>query len=193
MIIEASAPSNIALIKYMGKSAAQANLPANPSLSYTLEHLRTYVRIEEIEAREGGAHGWEPLSGHQPIRLSETGVKKFLDHFSALLARWEIGGTYLVRSANNFPADCGLASSASSFAALTMASYELAHLKRPDLLEDVAVLSRLSRRGSGSSCRSFFSPWSVWGRRGGGSLDVSAPSRTCGHRRRGGKKGGVFE
>ena len=32
----AKAPSNIALIKYMGKKDAELNLPMNSSLSYTL-------------------------------------------------------------------------------------------------------------------------------------------------------------
>ena len=47
--IETSAPSNIALIKYMGKSDSAVNRPTNASLSWTLENLRTYVRIQKCE------------------------------------------------------------------------------------------------------------------------------------------------
>ena len=42
----ASAPSNIALIKYMGKTDYNGNKPTNSSLSYTLTHLNTHVEIE---------------------------------------------------------------------------------------------------------------------------------------------------
>jgi diphosphomevalonate decarboxylase len=69
-------------------------------------------------------------------------------------------------SANNFPSDCGLASSASSFAALTKATHELALERSLDRAAAEAVtlsdLSELTRRGSGSSCRSLFAPWSIW-------------------------------
>lgn len=154
--VEASAPSNIALIKYMGKTQTSANRPANASLSYTLENLRTFVAIEE------GEPGWKPLPGYPELQLSEKGCAKFMNHFARLCKEWEISGGYSVLSANNFPSDCGLASSASSFAALTLAAYELARTKRPDFTLSAAELSRQSRQGSGSSCRSFFTPWAVW-------------------------------
>lgn len=142
----------------MGKTSSQSNLPANASLSYTLEHLRSFVTIEE----GGLADSWQPLPDLKPLNLPLAGQKKFLAHFQRLKERWNISGNYIVRSFNNFPADCGLASSASSFAALTKAGWELAKRssKPPD--EDLASLSKLSRLGSGSSCRSFFSPWAVW-------------------------------
>lgn len=155
--VEASAPSNIALIKYMGKTEAAVNRPANASLSYSLEHLRTFVTIEEAPATT-----WEPLPGYPKIELSEKGRTKFLKHFERLQKQWEIGGTYKIKSANNFPSDCGLASSASSFAALTLATYELACAKRPGFAVEKPELSRLSRMGSGSSCRSLYWPWAIW-------------------------------
>ncbi len=158
MKIEASAPSNIALIKYMGKSSAQNNMPTNASLSFTLEHLRSFVTLELAHDRDQ----WAPLEGLPEIKLSDSGQAKFLNHFARLKEQWKIPAHYTVRSANNFPADCGLASSASSFAALTLAVYELA--KRMSLTPELGQveLSRLSRLGSGSSCRSLFSPWALW-------------------------------
>jgi len=162
--IEASAPSNIAIIKYMGKTRSEANLPSNASLSYTLEHLRSFV---VIEPNDTGQDRWEPLQGFQPIQLSPTGLQKFLNHFGRLKTQWQIPGHHTVFSANNFPADCGLASSASSFAALTKATALLAQRINPKMNIDVTEMSRLSRGGSGSSCRSFFAPWSVWRGEGG--------------------------
>ncbi len=48
---EALAPSNIALIKYVGKKSAD-NQPISPSLSYTLDHLVSVVRIQALSPRE---------------------------------------------------------------------------------------------------------------------------------------------
>ena len=63
--IEASAPSNIALIKYMGKTSESGNWPTNASLSYTLEHLRSFVVLEP----EGGEQDqWKPLAGRNVER-----------------------------------------------------------------------------------------------------------------------------
>lgn len=169
MVFEASAPSNIALIKYMGKSPLGGNRPANPSLSLTLNHLRSFVTIEAIDAT---TDVWEPLSGFPELKLSEGGRKKFLSHFYQLKRHWNLGGHHRVRSANDFPPDCGLASSASSFAALTLATYEMAKSLNPNLKCPPVELSSLSRQGSGSSCRSFFSPWAEWGDEGAEAWDL---------------------
>tara|TARA_B100000749_G_scaffold280898_1_gene280844 strand:- start:38744 stop:39700 length:957 start_codon:yes stop_codon:yes gene_type:complete len=156
----AKAPSNIALIKYMGKTNSKVNLPTNGSLSLTLGHLLTTVKISELQ---GSEDQWSALTGEgiQAVELSEKGKRRFLDHFSFLKKEFGIEGTYLIESGNNFPSDCGLASSASSFAALTLASYELAKSKASaDYM--LSELANLSRKGSGSSCRSLFSPWCQW-------------------------------
>jgi diphosphomevalonate decarboxylase len=165
--VEASAPSNIALIKYMGKTAVSGNLPTNASLSYTLEHLRSFVTIEEAKEDD-----WRPLAGLPELQLSQHGREKFLNHFKKLKAHWEIPGNHLLRSANNFASDCGLASSASSFAALTLATHELA-LRSGRKAESAVELSKLSRLGSGSSCRSFFSPWALWRSEGAESVALN--------------------
>src|SRR5687767_3981278 len=96
-----SAPSNIALIKYMGKSPG--NIPLNSSLSYTLEHLRTMVEIEETNE---GIDRWEPLhlseEQHKHFaekncniisfysEISTSGQNRFLKHFSFLKNKFRI-------------------------------------------------------------------------------------------------------
>ncbi|WP_413587336.1 diphosphomevalonate decarboxylase [Bdellovibrio sp. HCB274] len=157
-----SAPSNIALIKYMGKIEGSGNKPTNASLSYTLENLRTFVRLTEID---GGADLWKPLIREdlEKIDLSEKGQQRFLKHLANLKDKWGVQKNFLVESANNFPSDCGLASSASSFAALTLAAAEMFQKINPQPWgADKKTLSELSRQGSGSSCRSLFSPWALW-------------------------------
>ena len=71
--IEASAPSNIALIKYMGKIRTESNLPTNASLSYTLENLRSFVTLE---SNDTGVDEWKPLAGFAEFKLSEVGLCK---------------------------------------------------------------------------------------------------------------------
>jgi diphosphomevalonate decarboxylase len=157
-----SAPSNIALIKYMGKIETFGNLPTNASLSYTLDHLRTFVRLTVIQ---GSQDRWEALEGpqYEPLRLSASGQQRFLNHLQFLKSQWGVQENFLVESANNFPADCGLASSASSFAALTLAAAEMFQSFKPQSWgADRKFLSSLSRQGSGSSCRSLFTPWALW-------------------------------
>ncbi len=163
IVIEASAPSNIALIKYMGKISTVGNQPTNSSLSWTIEDLRSFVRVtlkEDLQEDQ-----WKPLEGAQfaPLEMSEKSIERFLNHFQSLKVKFGIRQNFLIESANNFPSDCGLASSASSFAALTLAATE-AFGRLNDEVRYLSTLEKaeLSRLGSGSSCRSFFGPWSLW-------------------------------
>lgn len=170
MKVVATAPSNIALIKYMGKTDTLDNLPANSSLSWTLEALQSTVEIEYDESL--AADVWEPLAGGA-LELSETGRAKFLKHVARVKADAGVGGFFRVRSANNFPADCGIASSASSFAALTKACYQMFEALDEDYdAPSVREQAEMSRRGSGSSCRSFFAPWAMWTREGVRPLEL---------------------
>lgn len=160
---EASAPSNIALIKYMGKLNPDSNQPTNSSLSLTLNDLRTVVRLSYREDLKSDQ--WQPLTGDgfSRLNLSEKSQGRFLKHLAYLKKVHQFQGNFLVESGNNFPSDCGLASSASSFAALTMAATEaLNTLKKNQDIQTPLEVAELSRVGSGSSCRSFFGPWALW-------------------------------
>lgn len=159
------APSNIALIKYMGKIEVPGNKPTNTSLSFTLGHLKSIVQLEYDDHLT--TDSWEALTSFgertfAPLQLSQKGIERFLAHFSLLKTHFGFKGHFRVRSANDFPSDCGLASSASSFAALTkvamVALSELTDKPAPTASE----AAQWSRRGSGSSCRSFFEPWVIW-------------------------------
>ena len=157
----AQAPANIALIKYMGKKDDGTNTPDNPSLSYTLNNLLSSV---VLESHSGKKDFWEPLQipGVTPITLSGAAQNRFLQHLQRVKQYFEFSGGFIVRSANNFPHGSGLASSASSFAALTLCAVraisDIEKISPPAPLQ----MANLSRQGSGSSCRSFFSPWALW-------------------------------
>lgn len=155
---KSSAPSNIALIKYMGKVPGQANQTVNPTLSYTLKHLISEV---EISLSHDSHDHYEPLPDSNFV-VTGPHEKKFLNFLQTIKSKFNSQHKFVVKSRNNFPSDCGLASSASSFAALTAAATKaICDLNdQPQLsLQQQALLSR---EGSGSSCRSFFSPWGFW-------------------------------
>lgn len=157
----AQAPANIALIKYMGKKDTGTNLPTNPSLSYTLNNLLSSVVLETHSAKKDF---WEPLDtpGAAPFALSPQGQQRFLQHLARIKDYFQFTGYFIVRSTNNFPHSSGLASSASSFAALTKcAALAISELSSTPLLS-IEEQALLSMKGSGSSCRSFFSPWAYW-------------------------------
>ena len=190
MTHESWAPANLALIKYMGKLVAQpgaqasesiqdlslVNRPTNSSLSITLNHLRTHVRLtalpkdkvkDKVKDKNETATSdqWKPWNreGEKDLVLNEAGRSRFLKHFAYLKNQWGIEENFLVESYNNFPSDCGLASSASSFAALTKASVELFEKLKPRASFDPYFdMPELSRRASGSSCRSFAGPFVLW-------------------------------
>lgn len=184
MKIRVRAPSNIALIKYMGKTDSSKNIPENPSLSMTLNRLSTYLELDVIE---DGAHRFVLDSalpalpaGTQahPVSFNEKAVAKFENHFRRVQSRMtELGAartdrpSATVRSVNTFPAGSGIASSASSFAALTLGAFlacsQDIHGAVQLLNSEKSVslrrkLAKISREGSGSSCRSFEGPWVQW-------------------------------
>lgn len=167
----AQAPANIALIKYMGKRDTNSNLPDNSSLSYTLNNLLSTVKLETLPGKKDI---WEPLQipGAGEFSLSATGQKRFIEHLLRLKESFGYSGGFLIQSSNNFPHGSGLASSASSFAALTKcAVHALSELTNKEL-PSIDEQAQLSRLGSGSSCRSFYTPWALWKEDEVGAIDL---------------------
>lgn len=144
-IATAEANANFALVKYWGKRDDQRNLPAVGSISLTVTGLctRTTVCFREdldtdILQMEGVA-----VRDHRLYR-----VTRFLDMIRERSGR---SAAAKIDTSNNFPTGAGLASSASGFAALALAS---CHASGLSLTE--SQLSELARRGSGSAARSMF-------------------------------------
>lgn len=161
----AQAPSNIALIKYMGKKEASSNIPNNDSLSYTLNKLTSNVALETTPGKQDI---WESLDtpGLPPFELSEKAQARFLAHLQILKDHFDYKGAFIVRSNNNFPMGSGIASSASSFAALTRCAVRALSELTEQALPDTDTQAKLSQQGSGSSCRSFYGPWALWNEQG---------------------------
>lgn len=171
-MIQAQAPSNIAYIKYMGKIKTDGNIPTNSSLSLTLNKFITEVHLIN---QDNIVDSWKPLikDSFYPIELSDLGKNKFLKFFNYLKEVMKINGNYLIQSANNFPSDCGIASSASSFAALTLAAYKLKQHQDSNFYLSLEQLAKFSQKGSGSSCRSFFDGFCEWTKDGVGQFQIT--------------------
>jgi diphosphomevalonate decarboxylase len=139
------AHANIALAKYWGKSDDQLNLPAVPSLSITLEPMRTETTIVLDEALAGDRF---ELDGREALPAETAKVTALLDR-----ARGESGiaAKARVTSKNDFPTASGLASSASGFAALAVAARHAYGLPRDD-----ARASAMARQASASAARSVY-------------------------------------
>lgn len=140
----AEASANIALIKYWGKRDARLNLPETGSLSLTLEALRTRTQVTRIDA----ASDRLVLDGVSVEGRALERVGCFVDLVRGLSG---CNDRVEVASSNSFPTAAGLASSASAFAALAVASLDAfgVELAPPEI-------SRLARQGSGSAARSVF-------------------------------------
>lgn len=141
----AVAHSNIALIKYWGKSNQHLNIPAVDSISITLKELYTKTTIKKLEDSESDSFFLDNKPANE--KQSEK-VRKFLELISL---KKEFNSALRFDSENNFPTGAGLASSASGFAALTLAATNSVGL---DLTP--SELSELARQGSGSAARSVF-------------------------------------
>jgi len=151
--VKAKACSNIAVVKYWGKRDEKLAIPANPSVSLTLDALRTTTEVsfeKELKRDEITIDGLK-IPHDSPTYIRVSG---FLDRVRLLSGKHVHAK---VVSENNFPKSSGLASSASGFAALALAASKAAGL---DLARK--ELSILARLGSGSACRSVFDGWVEW-------------------------------
>jgi len=147
----ALAHPNIALIKYWGNRDDDLRLPANGSISMTLDALETRTTVSYDPA----------LKGDELLLNGETApagvLRRVRGHLDRIRARAGLTSPARVDSRSNFPSGAGIASSASAFAALTVAACAAAGL---DLTPK--ELSRLARRGSGSACRSIHGGFVEW-------------------------------
>ena len=132
----AYAHPNIALVKYWGKSNDELNIPATPSLAITLGDLRTTSHIEE------SASEVVILDGE---RVTDVKLERWLE---LLRKHYDLPPLH-IESSSDFPANSGLASSASGFAALTVAISSAF-----DLRLSLQEQCEWARRGSGSAARS---------------------------------------
>jgi diphosphomevalonate decarboxylase len=159
---EWSAPSNIALVKYWGKKERQ--IPANPSISFTLNNCKTITKLEVVKKSEKNDFSFDLLFEGKPKEDFKPKIQKFferIEQFCPFLKEYH----FKIDTQNTFPHSSGIASSASGMAALAMNIMSLEKAINPSISDDYfyAKASFLARLGSGSACRSIKGEVVVWG------------------------------
>lgn len=147
----AVARANIAFIKYWGNLNDDLRLAMNGSISMTLDMLRTVTTVELSPAL---AEDEIEVDGVEPFPGAKARIVAHLDRLRTLAGK---PLKARVASVNDFPTGVGLASSASGFAALTLAAAAAFEMG----LED-RELSALARLGSGSATRSIWGGYVEW-------------------------------
>ena len=147
----AVAHSNLAFVKYWGKRDAILNIPLNNSISMNLSAAQTRTTVtfdgSLVEDRVVLADG----------DATEKFARRVTQHLDRLRHLAEVNTAALVETHNTFPASTGFASSASGFAALTVAAASALGLEMTE-----RELSILARQGSGSACRSIAAGFVEW-------------------------------
>lgn len=155
-------PSNIALIKYWGKSNPQ--IPKNASISFTLNNCHTKTTIDFLKKEK---------SMEAEFKLFFEGKEKaeFKPKIAEFFKRIQQYCPYVleydmtIHSENSFPHSSGIASSASGLSAIAMCLISLEAALNPGLTQEFInkKASFLARLGSGSASRSIEGPLVVWG------------------------------
>jgi diphosphomevalonate decarboxylase len=149
----ARAHTNIALLKYWGKVDSDLILPANDSISLTLDKFYTDTKVTFSDDYTSDRFY---LNRHLMNPKKMQRVNRVLE---AVKNEFGYQGYAKIESENHVPTSAGLASSASGMAALAGAAV--------DALGDVSDLnnlSRFARLGSGSASRSIFGGIVHWHR-----------------------------
>ncbi|MBV0914457.1 diphosphomevalonate decarboxylase [Apilactobacillus sp. HBW1] len=146
--ITARAHTNIALVKYWGKENEELIIPANSSLSLTLDEFYTDTSVQFDESLSS-----DEVTLNDKV-VDDKKITKFMD---IIRQKANIHTFARIESTNHVPTSAGLASSASAYAALAAAGSKAygINLSKKDL-------SRLARRGSGSATRSIFGGFAAW-------------------------------
>ncbi|HEX5760486.1 MAG TPA: diphosphomevalonate decarboxylase [Thermoanaerobaculia bacterium] len=153
-----AAPANIAFVKYWGAKDLERAIPCNPSVSMTLSRCVSTCTAEPLDGGAKADEVWLVQSGG----AVSTPPHDFNERVCAQIDRirewagWD--GRFRVATRTDFPSAAGLASSASGFAALTLAC--VAALDRMATAQELSTLAR--RSGSGSAARSCFGGYVEW-------------------------------
>lgn len=150
MKASAIAPSNIAFIKYWGKKDQVLKLPENGSISMCLSDLLTTTTVEYDKKYTSDEITYNG-------KKEEGDGSLAIEHLDRIRKLANITEKAKIVTTNNFPVGTGLSSSASGFAALSLAGSAAAGLQLSE--KDLSILAR---QGSGSACRSIPSGFVEW-------------------------------
>lgn len=174
--IKWKSPSNIALVKYWGKKEGQ--IPANPSLSFTLDACVTTTTVSYAKKETNSlVFSFDLYLDEKPKEDFKPKIEQFFSRIEAYLPFLK-EYHFVIETHNSFPHSSGIASSASGMSALALCLLSLEQELNPKMTEDIFYrkASFLSRLGSGSACRSTEGDLMQWGEHAemDGSSDIYA-------------------
>ena len=160
-IVKWTAPSNIAIVKYWGKLENQ--IPQNPSISLTLNESITTTSLSLKPKSNNNSNLKFEFEG-ETNKTFEDKTRAFfkkIDKYFPFILNHDIE----IKSKNNFPHSSGIASSASSMAALSACLVDFEKMDSSEMSDDFFYkkASFISRIGSGSASRSICGPVVIWG------------------------------
>lgn len=156
-------PSNIALVKYWGKSGNQ--IPSNPSLSMTLKNSFSQTTVKAVPIKTSQKSSFNFSFHSQPNETFKNRISVFLRNIEKQIP-FILNYDLIIESKNNFPHSSGIASSAAF-----MSSLALCICKIESIIENSSIsknefyqkASRIARLGSGSASRSIYGGYVSWG------------------------------
>ena len=157
-------PSNIALVKYWGKKENQ--IPANPSVSFTLKNCKTTTKMEFQQKPEPSAtFDFELYFEGKRKEDFKPKIQQFfkrIEQYAPFLKDYK----FIIHTENSFPHSSGIASSASGMSALALCVMSLEKELNPEVANNEFFYKKasfLARLGSGSACRSLEGELIEWG------------------------------
>jgi len=156
-------PSNIALVKYWGKSDPQ--IPKNASISFTLNNCHTITTIDFSKKVASGSVQFEVFFEGKQKEEFKPKIAEFFERIQAYCP-YLLGYAMVITSENSFPHSSGIASSASGMSAIAMCLMSLEQALSEEKMTSDFInkkASFLARLGSGSASRSIEGPLVVWG------------------------------
>lgn len=157
-------PSNIALVKYWGKKENQ--IPANPSVSFTLKNCKTTTQMEFQKKPEPSAtFDFELYFEGKKKEDFKPKIQQFfkrIEQYAPFLKDYK----FIIHTENSFPHSSGIASSASGMSALALCVMSLEKELNPEVINNEFFYKKasfLARLGSGSACRSLEGELIEWG------------------------------
>ena len=155
-------PSNIALVKYWGKSNPQ--IPKNASISFTLRNCHTITTVDFSKKETTAEAVFELFFEGKEKEEFKPKIAEFfkrVQEYCPYILEYKMS----INSENSFPHSSGIASSASGLSAIAMCLMSLEKALNPNLTQETLnkKASFLARLGSGSASRSIEGPLVVWG------------------------------
>ena len=156
-------PSNIALVKYWGKSNIQ--IPKNTSISFTLNKCLTNTKLDFSKKKNNSQFVDFDIYFNEQFKLDfKPKIQSFFERILKYCP-YILNYKFKINTSNTFPHSSGIASSASGISALALCIMSLEKLINPNIADDYFYMkaSFLSRLGSGSACRSLKGSVNLWG------------------------------